>query len=100
MLPAFGRSGDCDFEVDLILLKRRSKTSALFRSWAVEGAHGNGYADPNVLIANTIASVSTDGDAFNVREGNHAVDLGVSYGFVDRLAPFTQLQPINTMTIS
>jgi len=53
-------------------------------------AHGNGYADPNVLISTGIASVQADGGAFNVREGNHAVDLGVTYGFLDRMAPFTQ----------
>jgi hypothetical protein len=53
-------------------------------------AHGNGYADPNVLISNGIASVQADGGAFNVREGNHAVDLGVTYGFLNRMAPFTQ----------
>src|SRR5262249_26023777 len=29
--------------------------------------------------------------AFNVREGNHSVDLGVAYGFLDRLTPFTQI---------
>lgn len=51
-------------------------------------AHGNGYADPNVIIPATVESVETDGGAFNVRQGNHAVDLGVTYGFRPRLEPF------------
>lgn len=50
-------------------------------------AHGNGYADPNVIIPAVIESVETDGGAFNVLEGNHAVDLGVTYGFRPRLKP-------------
>jgi hypothetical protein len=51
-------------------------------------AHGNGYADPNVIIPGVIESVETDGGAFNVLEGNHAVNLGVTYGFRSRLEPF------------
>ena len=51
-------------------------------------AHGNGYADPNVVIPAVIESVETDGGAFNVSEGNHAVNLGVTYGFRSRLEPF------------
>ena len=39
-------------------------------------AHGNGYADPNIYIADVIESVEVDGGAFNVREGNHALNLG------------------------
>jgi len=31
-------------------------------------AHGNGYADPNIYIADVIESVQVDGGAFNVRE--------------------------------
>jgi Carboxypeptidase regulatory-like domain len=54
-------------------------------------AHGNGYADPNVLIPNGIASVAADSGAFSVREGNNAVDAGVSYGLRSRLQPFTQV---------
>ena len=38
-------------------------------------AHGNGYTDPNIYIANAIESVQVDGGAFNVREGNHALNL-------------------------
>jgi carboxypeptidase family protein len=54
-------------------------------------AHGNGYADPNVIIPAIIESVETDGGAFNVLEGNHSVNLGVTYGFRSRLEPFVTL---------
>jgi hypothetical protein len=54
-------------------------------------AHGNGYADPNPLIPATIESLQVDGGAFNVREGNHAVDLSTTYAFRDRLEPFLTL---------
>jgi carboxypeptidase family protein len=54
-------------------------------------AHGNGYADPNFLISRGIGMVEADAGAFNVREGNHAVDLGVAYGPSPRLEPFFQL---------
>jgi len=62
----------------------------LFPNNLPANAHGNGYADPNVLISNGIASVAADGGAFNVREGNHSVNLAVGYGLRDRLLPFTQ----------
>jgi hypothetical protein len=62
----------------------------LFPNNLPANAHGNGYADPNLIISNGIASVEADGGAFNVREGNHAVNLAVSYGLRDRLLPFTQ----------
>src|SRR5579862_8105416 len=51
-------------------------------------AHGNGYADPNILIPEVIESVQVDGGAFSVREGNHAVDLAATYGLRSRLEPF------------
>ena len=54
-------------------------------------AHGNGYADPNVLIPPTIEAVTVDGGAFNVREGNNAVDLAASYLPWPRLGSFFQL---------
>jgi hypothetical protein len=54
-------------------------------------AHGNGYADPNFLISRGVGTVQADGGAFNVREGNHAVDLAVAYGPRPRLEPFLQL---------
>jgi len=51
-------------------------------------AHGNGYADPNIMIPEVIESVLTDGGAFNVLEGNHSVDMAAVYGFRERLEPF------------
>jgi hypothetical protein len=54
-------------------------------------AHGNGYADPNFLIPAVIEAVSVDGGAFNVREGNNAVDLAATYIPRQRLASFLQL---------
>jgi hypothetical protein len=62
----------------------------LFPNNLPANAHGNGYADPNVLISDGVASVEADSGAFNVREGNHAVNLGVSYGLRDRVLSFTQ----------
>ncbi len=54
-------------------------------------AHGNGYADPNIYIANVIESVQVDGGAFNVREGNHALNLGTTYALRSHLDPFFTL---------
>ena len=51
-------------------------------------AHGNGYADPNIYIANVIESIQVDGGAYNVREGNHALNLGTTYGLRSHLDPF------------
>ena len=51
-------------------------------------AHGNGYADPNLVVAAGIESVQVDGGAFNVREGNHSVDFAAIYGFRQKLDPF------------
>jgi hypothetical protein len=54
-------------------------------------AHGNGYADPNIVVPAAIESVQTDGGAFNVREGNHSVDLAAIYGLRERVEPFVTL---------
>jgi hypothetical protein len=54
-------------------------------------AHGNGYSDPNFLIAPIVEAVAVDGGAFNVREGNHSVDLAATYIPRRRLATFAQL---------
>jgi hypothetical protein len=54
-------------------------------------AHGNGYADPNFLIAPIIESVSVNGGAFNVRQGNNSVDLAASYVPREHLVSFFQL---------
>jgi hypothetical protein len=54
-------------------------------------AHGNGYSDPNFLIAPIIQAVAVDGGAFNVREGNHSVDLAATYVPRERLDDFVEL---------
>jgi hypothetical protein len=54
-------------------------------------AHGNGYTDPNIFIAEAIESVQVDGGAFNVREGNHALNLASTYGLRSQLDPFLTL---------
>jgi Carboxypeptidase regulatory-like domain len=51
-------------------------------------AHGNGYSDPNIYIASVIESVQADGGAFNVREGNHALNLATTYALRSHLDPF------------
>jgi hypothetical protein len=51
-------------------------------------AHGNGYSDPNIFIPEVLESVQADGGAFNVREGNHSVNLAATYGLRSRLDPF------------
>jgi hypothetical protein len=54
-------------------------------------AHGNGYADPNIMVPAIIESVETDGGAFNVREGNHSVDLSATYSLRNKIEPFATL---------
>jgi hypothetical protein len=54
-------------------------------------AHGNGYADPNIYIASVMESVQVDGGAYNVREGNHALNLAAIYGLRSHLDPFITL---------
>jgi carboxypeptidase family protein len=63
----------------------------LFPNNLPANAHGNGYADPNILISSTIEAVSVDGGAFDVREGNNAVDLAATYTPMQRVVPFLQL---------
>ncbi len=50
-------------------------------------AHGNGYADPNLLISSALADVAVNGGAYNVLEGNHAVNVAVVYRMRARLDP-------------
>ena len=50
-------------------------------------AHGNGYSDPNIMIPAIIESVTTDGGAFNVREGDHSVNLAAQYAIRPSLEP-------------
>ena len=54
-------------------------------------AHGNGYSDPNIFIPEALESVQVDGGAFNVREGNHSVNLAATYGLRSHLDPFITL---------
>jgi Carboxypeptidase regulatory-like domain len=54
-------------------------------------AHGNGYADPNILVPQVIESVQVDGGAFNVREGNHSQNLSATYGLRSQFDPFFTL---------
>ncbi len=54
-------------------------------------AHGNGYSDPNIMVPAIIESVQTDGGAFNVREGDHSVDLAATYVIRPELEPFATL---------
>ncbi|HEX8892063.1 MAG TPA: carboxypeptidase-like regulatory domain-containing protein [Terriglobales bacterium] len=63
----------------------------LFPNNLPSNAHGNGYSDPNSLISQGIGAVQVDGGAFNVREGNHAVNLAAAYVPRDRLEPFLEL---------
>ena len=54
-------------------------------------AHGNGYADPNILVPAVIEAVQTDGGAFNVREGDHSVNASATYAIRSSLQPFATL---------
>jgi Carboxypeptidase regulatory-like domain len=54
-------------------------------------AHGNGYADPNILVPQAINGVQVDGGAFNVREGNHSQNLSATYGLRPQLDSFFTL---------
>ena len=65
--------------------------SFLFPNNLPANAHGNGYADPNPLIPPIIESVTVDGGAFNVREGNNAVDIAADYLPRKRVTSFVQL---------
>jgi hypothetical protein len=49
-------------------------------------AHGNGYADPNIYVSGALGSVATDGGAFNVLEGNHALNLAAAYNLRPQLS--------------
>jgi hypothetical protein len=54
-------------------------------------AHGNGYADPNIYVSGALGSVGTDGGAYNVLEGNHALNTAATYGLRPRLQRFLTL---------
>src|SRR5947209_7376054 len=63
----------------------------LFPNNLPANAHGNGYADPNVIISVAIESVQTDGAAFNLREGNNSVNSSITFGLRDRIEPMVRL---------
>jgi hypothetical protein len=54
-------------------------------------AHGNGYADPNIYVSGALGGVETDGGAYNVLEGNHALNLGATYLLRPQLKRFMTL---------
>ena len=63
----------------------------LFQNNLPANAHGNGYADPNVLIPIAIETIQTDGGSFNVREGNNSVNTAIVFGLRDRIEPMFRL---------
>lgn len=65
--------------------------SFLFQNNLTANAHGNGYADPNFIIAPTIADVLVDNAGYDARYGDHAIDLAVTYAIRDRLPRFLAL---------
>jgi hypothetical protein len=54
-------------------------------------AHGNGYADPNIYVSAVLGSVSTDGGAYNVLEGDHALNMAAAYSMRPHLQRFLTL---------
>jgi hypothetical protein len=64
--------------------------SFYFQNNLTANAHGNGYSDPNFVIASTIGGVLVDNAAYNARDGDHSINLAVTYNVKDRLAPFLQ----------
>ncbi|PYT21039.1 MAG: hypothetical protein DMG57_40060 [Acidobacteria bacterium] len=63
----------------------------LFQNNLPANAHGNGYADPNVIIPIAIETVETDGGAFDVRVGNNSVNAAIIFGLRDRVDPIIRL---------
>jgi hypothetical protein len=63
----------------------------LFPNNLPANAHGNGFADPNLLISTQVATVTVDGGAFDVRHGNNAVDVATAYGLQPRVSNFLAL---------
>jgi hypothetical protein len=54
-------------------------------------AHGNGYADPNIYVSGALGSVGTDGGAYNVLEGDHALNMAATYSFRPQMRRFLTL---------
>ena len=63
----------------------------LFPNNLPANAHGNGYADPNVIMPIAIETAETDGGSFNVREGNNSVNAAIVFGLRDRLQSMARL---------
>jgi hypothetical protein len=63
----------------------------LFQNNLTANAHGNGYADPNIIIPEVVSGVAVDNAAFNARYGDHSINLAVNYTVRDQLASFVQL---------
>ncbi len=63
----------------------------LFQNNLPANAHGNGYADPNLLVSAAIGNVEADAGAFDVRHGNNAVNLAVAYDLRPRIEPFARV---------
>lgn len=63
----------------------------LFPNNLPANAHGNGYADPNILIPVAIEGVAADGGAFNVREGNNSISAATVFSLRDRIEPMLRL---------
>ncbi len=63
----------------------------LFQNNLPANAHGNGYADPNVIIPIAIDNVQVDGGAFNVREGNNSINSAIVFGLRDRIQPMLRV---------
>ena len=54
-------------------------------------AHGNGYADPNIYVSAALGNVGTDGGAYNVLEGDHALNMAATYSLRPELQRFVTL---------
>jgi hypothetical protein len=65
--------------------------SYLFQNNLPANAHGNGYADPNVIIPIAIDNIQTDGGAFNVSEDNNSENAAIVLGLRNRLEPMLRL---------
>ena len=65
--------------------------SFLLQNNLTANAHGNGYADPNFVISSTLAGAVVNNGAFNVRYGDHSINLAVTYDLRNRLTPFVQV---------
>lgn len=63
----------------------------LFPNNLPANAHGNGYADPNVIIPSVVEAVETDGGSFNVREGNNSVNSAITFALRRSLDPEVRL---------